>query len=523
MGDMAMSRGLRLKEKNIFWGMFFIILIHGIVDGKLINREKLIEINKKLKQINRPAVKSIQSEDGDIIDCVDIYKQPAFDHPALKNHTIQMRPSYDPALETSVKKDEVHGSLEASQLWRKSGSCPEGTIPIRRIRKQDLLRAASLEDFGRKNPSFSTIAGDIHQNSGNNYTIKAYNKAANHSTMQMRPSYDPALETSVKKDEVNGSLEASQLWRKSGSCPEGTIPIRRIRKQDLLRAASLEDFGRKNPGFSTIAGDIHQNGGNNFSTKAYNKAAGHSVAMLFSQDATYGAQGDINVWNPNVASDDEYSAAEIVIKDGPYIDFESVESGWMVNPKIYGDKRTRFFAYWTTDASKKTGCFDLTCPGFVQTSRSIVLGAGISPVSVINGAQYHISISIQMDKNTGQWWLRYGAQTIGYWPKSLFVGLSHMGSSVEWGGDVKSSHIGQTHPHTGTDMGSGRKAGDGFGVGCLINNIRTMDSSFTFKFPRYHSPYTDEENCYNTYYRADDIVEPEFYFGGPGYDEKSCP
>lgn len=32
----------------------------------------------------------LQSEDGDIIDCVDIYKQPAFDHPALKNHTLQV-------------------------------------------------------------------------------------------------------------------------------------------------------------------------------------------------------------------------------------------------------------------------------------------------------------------------------------------------------------------------------------------------------------------------------------------------
>ena len=31
-----------------------------------------------------------QSPDGDIIDCVDINKQPAFDHPLLKNHTIQV-------------------------------------------------------------------------------------------------------------------------------------------------------------------------------------------------------------------------------------------------------------------------------------------------------------------------------------------------------------------------------------------------------------------------------------------------
>lgn len=32
----------------------------------------------------------LQTEDGNIFDCVDIYKQPAFDHPLLKNHTIQV-------------------------------------------------------------------------------------------------------------------------------------------------------------------------------------------------------------------------------------------------------------------------------------------------------------------------------------------------------------------------------------------------------------------------------------------------
>ena len=32
----------------------------------------------------------IQGEDGDIIDCVDIYQQPAFEHPFFKNHTIQV-------------------------------------------------------------------------------------------------------------------------------------------------------------------------------------------------------------------------------------------------------------------------------------------------------------------------------------------------------------------------------------------------------------------------------------------------
>lgn len=34
--------------------------------------------------------KCMQSEDGDIIDCIDIYKQPAFAHPALRDHKIQV-------------------------------------------------------------------------------------------------------------------------------------------------------------------------------------------------------------------------------------------------------------------------------------------------------------------------------------------------------------------------------------------------------------------------------------------------
>jgi hypothetical protein len=33
-----------------------------------------------------------QTEEGDVFDCIDIHKQPAFDHPLLKNHSIQVKP-----------------------------------------------------------------------------------------------------------------------------------------------------------------------------------------------------------------------------------------------------------------------------------------------------------------------------------------------------------------------------------------------------------------------------------------------
>ncbi|THU60447.1 hypothetical protein C4D60_Mb07t12800 [Musa balbisiana] len=48
------------------------------------------ELERELKTLNKPFVKSFQDKYGIIYDCVDIYKQPAFDHPLLKNHTLQV-------------------------------------------------------------------------------------------------------------------------------------------------------------------------------------------------------------------------------------------------------------------------------------------------------------------------------------------------------------------------------------------------------------------------------------------------
>jgi hypothetical protein len=46
------------------------------------------------------------------------------------------------------------------------------------------------------------------------------------------------------------------------------------------------------------------------------------------------------------------------------------------------------------DGSHSTGCFDLTCPGFIQTSNEIALGAAIYPISIPGGLPYQITISI---------------------------------------------------------------------------------------------------------------------------------
>ena len=60
----------------------------------------------------------------------------------------------------------------------------------------------------------------------------------------MRPSFDLAKE-SLRTKTKSSKPVVFQTWQRSGSCPEGTVPIRRIRRRDLLRATSLEHFGRK--------------------------------------------------------------------------------------------------------------------------------------------------------------------------------------------------------------------------------------------------------------------------------------
>ncbi|CAI9093615.1 OLC1v1029162C1 [Oldenlandia corymbosa var. corymbosa] len=99
-----------------------------------------VVLGNQLEAASDAVIKSIQSEDGDVIDCVDIYKQPALNHPALRNHKIQMEPSYvpPPTIDQTTRKinrakgKENKESKWIKQIWHKNGSCPQGTVPIRR-------------------------------------------------------------------------------------------------------------------------------------------------------------------------------------------------------------------------------------------------------------------------------------------------------------------------------------------------------------------------------------------------------
>lgn len=109
--------------------------------------QNLTRVASYLYKINKPAVKTIQSPDGDVIDCVLAHLQPAFDHPELKGQK-PLDPPERPKGHNNTDTVE-----ETYQLWSDSGeACPEGTVPIRRTTDKDILRARSVQRFGRKPP-----------------------------------------------------------------------------------------------------------------------------------------------------------------------------------------------------------------------------------------------------------------------------------------------------------------------------------------------------------------------------------
>ncbi|KAG6515751.1 hypothetical protein ZIOFF_026180 [Zingiber officinale] len=179
--------------------------------------QQQLEVRRHLKRFNKTPVKSIKSPDGDIIDCVHISHQPAFDHPFLKNHTIQMRPSFHP--EKLLDDGKATSQKEAMvQQWHQNGRCPEDTIPIRRTTMNDVLRASSVKRYGRKkhkdipNP-LSFDPNLLNENNGHQHAI-AYAEGEKY--------YGAKATINVWQPKVQESNEfsLSQLWILGGSFGE---------------------------------------------------------------------------------------------------------------------------------------------------------------------------------------------------------------------------------------------------------------------------------------------------------------
>ncbi|CAL9071623.1 unnamed protein product [Musa textilis] len=351
---------------------------------------RLARIQRHLERINKPAAKTIQSPDGDIIDCVPRHKQPALDHPLLSDHKIQAKVR---GREGPRNYSASDAARRAWQAWHHVGHCPRGTVPIRRSSVDDVLRAKSLFHFGKK---------------------------------QMR------------------------------------VP--------LARKVDAPDV---------VSGNGHE----------------HAIAYTVNNQEVYGAKATMNVWDPSVQAEND--------------------------PELYGDSRPRLFTYWTSDAYRATGCYNLLCAGFIQTNNRIAIGAAISPVSSPGSGQYDITILVWKDPKLGNWWMSFGdSMLVGYWPAELFTHLSDRATMVEWGGEVVNMR--PNGEHTSTQMGSGRFAGSGFGKASYFRNLEVVDADNSLVSAQAIATLAENTKCYDIRSFSNADWGAYFYFGGPG-NNPQCP
>ncbi|XXG45981.1 hypothetical protein AAC387_Pa02g0926 [Persea americana] len=237
----------------------------------------------------------------------------------------------------------------------------------------------------------------------------------------MRPSRYPV---GMQREVPDPQLQLT--WQNINRCPAGTVPIPRTRKRDLKSMKTVTPMS----------------------------SLGHESSSIQAMSLdTYGAKAEINV--------------------GTHM--QSPMNSQLVHPVLFGDYKTRLFAYWTASNSTvtKSGCFNTVCAGFVQASSKIFPGAPIIPLSIYNGPQYSIQVMVFKDQETGNWWLMFGDESVGYWPSSLFGNTFNHSSLIEWGGEV--INTGSSGQHTITQMGSGHFSSEGFGKSGHFRNILIVD------------------------------------------------
>ncbi|KAL3838375.1 hypothetical protein ACJIZ3_022966 [Penstemon smallii] len=242
MGIMAATttRTRKFGRYRSFLPLFFLVLLFqeslaisstslNYTKYKQVSSLRLERIQKHLDKINKPPVFTIESPDGDIIDCVHKRKQPALDHPLLKNHKIQRVAPKMPKGMKLVKTDEVKDLKSNSsssvdgfkgvwQMWHQKGQrCPKGTVPIRRNSVHDVLRAKSLYDYGKKQTKYVPTASprpdapDVVSGNGHEHAIAFTTRSEEiYGAKATINVWDPSIE-------VVNEFSLSQIWVLSGS------------------------------------------------------------------------------------------------------------------------------------------------------------------------------------------------------------------------------------------------------------------------------------------------------------------
>jgi hypothetical protein len=291
-------------------------------------------------------------------------------------------------------------------------------------------------------------------------------------------------------------------------CPEESIPIHLYTLEEVARFKTLREFQSKPMEDSSV--------------RRKGATANHQYAAIRQNVNAIASQSTLNIWSPNVERNNEFSLSQIWLQRGSSSDLETVEAGWQVYPsRNGGDVQPHFFIYYTPD-NYSTGCYDLTCPAFIQTNPNITIGMAL-PGSVRDGLQQEGTVAYWRDPATGNWWLVVqGNITVGYYPTTLFDsnGIRDFANVITYGGEIIDSEVGGKH--TATDMGSGDFPVAGSGRAAYQRSIQYMDTSGNIINVTPSTTIVTDAQCYDLAHNSNTAWGRYFYFGGGGYNNPAC-
>ncbi|CAN6191337.1 unnamed protein product [Urochloa humidicola] len=325
--------------------------------------------------------------------------------------------------------------------------------------------------------------------------------------------------------------ERPQTWRKHGSCPSGTVPIRRPSRHanaevvDLARRAS--PFGRRRPA-SAAAATVGAS--SNFSTLDGASNTKVETAVAYATNGLYlGARADVTYWKVDVHPN-EFSMNYILVGNtiDPKYDpapggyppanlTNQIAVGLVAWPALYGDSLSRLFVYYTTDGGYEKNCYNLECGGFHLQESEFALGdSWTDSDSQVGGTRYYVSFGIHRDPSTLNWWVTVMNKEIGYYPENIFNTIFSEAVYVEMGGQVL-----DTRPdgnHTTTPMGNGIPSCGGSRFAALIMNYLGFNADGKLFNDVADTTITTTPSCYgaNPLGLNTDKFGYNFAYGGPG-------
>lgn len=209
------------------------------------------------------------------------------------------------------------------------------------------------------------------------------------------------------------------------SCPTHTIPMLRMTLEKLTNFSSVDDTSLK------------VSRARPWPESEFLLNNDHRYAYAQQSMGNFGGNSWLNLWSPVgdfSLSQQWYTAtAEEIL--------QTVEGGWMVYPQMFGTTKAVLFIYSTNhNYAHESGCYNLECAAFVQTSNKWLLGGTWTGYSTTHGTQW--GFEMQWKLYSGNWWLFLrGAEDyepVGYYPTSIFRGgaMSKNASWAKYGGET---------------------------------------------------------------------------------------